>query len=272
MAALALLVPAVVAAAVVGLGRVAGAGRGGAWWAATAVGLAYFAGHVAIRRPPIPPVEVTDQLLWLALAAAGLALIEAAWPGRRLIRIVGRPLLAALTLWLVLGPAARAGELKRVAVVWLTASALAAWADLEVLAALDRGGEVFRALLVTAAGSAVAMVLSGSIVVGMLALALMSALAAARLAAWPGPLAGFLPPAAAVLTGLLLDGFVYASLHVPSALLLAAAPAASWLTRLGPLRKLGPRSAAVLQTVAVLIQVAVAVGLAFQASAADEYP
>jgi hypothetical protein len=278
MAVFAVALPAAVAAWVVALGRVLGRRRdpsgGGPWWAASAVGLAYLAGHVAVARPAVPPADVTDRIPWLALAATALALFEAFRSPGLPARAVGRSLLAVLTLWLVLGPVLAAGDLSREMAVTLAASAavaLLAWADLEALAAWAAGADVARALLITAAGAGPALLLSGSAVLGQLGAALAAALAAAWLATRGRPPAGAVPVAAALLTALVLEGHVYAALPGASALLLAAAPAGVWLTRLGPVRRLGPRAVAALGSAAVLVPVAVAVGLAVSSSPSTEY-
>lgn len=274
----AVVVAAVVAAGVVGLGRVLGARRGPGgslpWWTAAAVGLAYAAGHLGVARPRYPFAEVTDRLPLLALAAAALAAFEAARPRGFAVKAVGRVPLAGLTLWLILGPVVTAGEVEpemktRLAVS--AAAALAAWACVEALAARPVGPEVACALLVTAGGAAVALVLSHSLVLGQLAVALAAALAGARLAARGGWPAGYVPAALAVLTGLVLEGHVYASLPGAPALLLAAAPASAWLARLGPVRRRGAWAVASAATLAALVPVGVAVGLAVSASPGDGY-
>jgi hypothetical protein len=112
----------------------------------------------------------------------------------------------------------------------------------------------------------VAAVLSGSAVVGFLSLALASALGAAWLVAPRAPSGGSVTTAAAVLAALVLVGFEYASLPAASALLIAAAPAAAWLTRPGPVRRLNPWARGVIEAVAVLVPIGVAVAIAARES------
>jgi hypothetical protein len=273
-AILAVAAAAAVAAVVIGLGRLAGArreaGRGRPWWAASAVGLAYLAGHFVAARPAVPPADVTDRIPWLALAATALALAESAG---RWMRATGWTLLAALAVGLVLGPVIGAGDFSREVVVWLAASiavAVLSWADLAVLSARPDRSDLLRALLITCGGAAAALPLSGFGMGGPLSAALAAALAAAWLAARGEVPAGYAPVAATVLTALVLEGFVYAVLPAASAVLLAAAPAATWLTRLGPVRRLGPWASAAVGGAAVLVPVAVAVGLA--AAAVESSP
>ena len=164
MALIAAIVPAVVAAAVVGVGRAVG-GRGGAWLAASAVGLGYVAGHFGVARPAFPPVEVTDRIPWLALAASALAVFEAMRTPGTVARGMGRSVLAVLTLWLILGPVVAASGLSKSLVI-SGLVALAAWVNLEALAAKPGGHDVLRSLLITAAGAGIVLLVSGSAVPG----------------------------------------------------------------------------------------------------------
>ena len=77
--------------------------------------------------------------------------------------------------------------------------------------------------------------------------------------------------AVAVLTALVLEGYVYASLPLPSALLLAAAPGAAWLTRVSPSRRLGPWASAAIGVVVVFAPVCLAVGIAASLSPALDF-
>jgi hypothetical protein len=88
--------PAVVAAAAIGLRRVLGArersSQGDSTWSSLAIGLAYIAGQAAVARPAFPPVEVTDRIPWLALAATVLAVAETVWALAPWVRLFGRSL------------------------------------------------------------------------------------------------------------------------------------------------------------------------------------
>lgn len=313
----AVLLPAAVAAGLVGLGRWSGK----PWWTASAVGLAYSAGHWALARPTFPPSDVTDRLPFLALAAVALAVFERRVKSDRVIlrtrrdakeqanttlstkhyraaravcpnnprkrmdgrgeggsepvvegmrgpleRVVGRVLLASLTLGLVLAPVVGNGASSG----WLFAPAaivLAAWANVELPAARGDGSDAYRSLLVTAGGAGLVLLLSGSAVLGQLGVALTAALVAAGVASGMRTPLGFAPAGAAVLVGLVLTGFVYGSLPAPSAFLLAAAPATAWLSRIGPARRFGPWATAAL----VAVPVGAAVALAVSASPAFDY-
>ena len=121
---------ALVAAAAIGLGRALAAAewstRGDSLWAGPAIGLAYIAGQAAIARPSFPPVDVTDRIPWLALAAMLLAVAEAIWPFAARLRFLGRTLLLTLILGLMLGPVISAGDLTWTTIGWLAAAAVTA--------------------------------------------------------------------------------------------------------------------------------------------------
>ena len=259
----AVLLPAMVAAGVVGLARRFGRW----WWSASAVGLASSAAHLALARPAFPPSDVTDRVFFIALAAVALAVFEAA---RRLGspgRIAGRALLAALTLGLVLGPVI-GNEALTVRLVASAVVALAAWANVEALAARGDASAAFGALLVTAAGAGLVLLLSGSAVLGQLGVALSAALAGAWLSSGFRTPEGFAPAGSAVLVALLVIGFVYASLPGLSALGLAVAPAAAWVVEVCPARRWNPWARAALGAAALAIPIGVAVALAISASPA----
>ena len=258
---LAVAAGASVAAVLAGVARALG-GKPGGWVGASAVGSGYVAGHLVFAWPAIPPVDVTDRIPWLALAAVLVAVFEAGRTPRPWTRWVGRSVLAALVLGAMLGPVAGAPGMLR---VWLIPGlvALLAWADVEVLAARCALADVLRALLITAGGTTVALVFAGSAVLPFLCAVLTAALAGGWLVVVrDGPPRGWVTVALAVLTALVLDGSIYAFLPVPTALLLAAAPAMTWLTRLGPARRLGRWPALAFGTVSVLIPIAIAIAVA----------
>jgi hypothetical protein len=95
-------------------------------------------------------------------------------------------------------------------------------------------------------------------------------LAVSLLGSWGRPVGGGIVVASAVLTALVIEGFVYAFLPTSSALLLAGSPAMLWLTRLGPVARLGPKGRAAVASGLILIPIAVAVGLGLASSSVDE--
>ncbi len=269
----AVTVPAVVAAAAIGLGRVLWApersSQSETAWSAPAVGLAYIAAHAAIARPAFPPVDVTDRIPWLALAASVLAGAESVLALAPWIRLSGRSFLLTLSLGLMLGPVIRADNLSCPMLGWLTvtaALAFLAWLNLWALERLGSGTDAFRGLIVTASGTTLVLLLSGSVVLCLLGAALTVSLAVGRIAARARTPASGLIVGSTVLTALVLEGYTYASMPAWSALILAAAPAGTWITRTEPLRRKAGIRATVLGTLAVLVPVGLAVGWAAASS------
>lgn len=269
----AMALPALVAVATIGLGRALAAAkwstRGDSLWAGPAIGLAYTAGQAAIAMPSFPPLDVTDRIPWIALAAMLLALAEATWPFAPRLRLLGRALLLTLILGTMLGPVISAGDFTWTTIGWLSATAVTAvlaWLNLWVIEGASQGRDAYRSLMLTTGGAALVLLLSGSAALCLLGVVLTVSLAAARLAAWHrAPVSGLIT-GVAVLTALILEGYVYASMPLWSALLLAAAPAGTWITRAMPLREKAGITAAVLGTLAVLIPVGSAIGLAAASS------
>src|SRR5258707_6863226 len=80
---------ALVCGAVLIVARLIGGGGqgGGRWGVPIGLGVAYALGHAgavewlsAGELPPMPPLNATDWLPWLALAAMVLGLLETGWP------------------------------------------------------------------------------------------------------------------------------------------------------------------------------------------------
>ena len=239
--------PAVLAGVLLVLARLAGAGRGGggggngggAWGAALALGAADLAAHIALRgwRGWVPK----ESLDWIAVSVAAGLVVGVAGITRRgppAWRVVLRAALAFAAAWFVAGRVlARRGELSTVLaeMAVVAAAAAAGWSLLESRGDSRRAGDesAWRAwlpvlMLTTAAGSAaLAVGLSGSVVLGQLtgalAAALGGALVATRLKLAPPLLPGAAPVLALALLGLLLTACVHASLPPLAAALLALA-------------------------------------------------
>jgi hypothetical protein len=243
---------------------------------ALGIGAGFIAGALTLGwPPPFPPMDVADRTPWAALAAtvfAGLA-PRAAWA-----RWVGLTALAALVYVVTLGPILSDTSSTRAGLAWLVAVGLvvlASWASFAALGERLEGAAFMGPVLVMAAGISVVLIASHSIVLCWLGLALTSALAAPGVASWFWPLGrtvrGAVPIILVVLTALVLNGHVYADVPTSSALVLAAAPAAAWLARLGPVRRGAPWVAALVAVGATLVPIAVAVGLALAAAPSEAY-
>jgi hypothetical protein len=270
-----LLAPAAIAAAMVALARrLARAGWKAPWGVAAGLGLGYFVGHWGILgRPPFPGVDSKDWVAWLALLAALLGMLEAArspsvwltW-GLRAIFVAG---ILALVLrsnvenrWAVGEAAAWLGGLGVVV--------LASWWNLESQAERIPGpGWMFHLGLISAGWAAV-QVLSGGAAPGqldgVLASTALGALPVVGLR--PGPALSRGGPAVAttVIAGLGLTGYFYSEVPALSAILLALAPWAPWIDRIGPIRRRSPWTRAAVRGLAVLLAVGAAVLVAVTAS------
>jgi hypothetical protein len=243
---------------------------------AVGIGAGFIAGALALGwPPPFPPMDVADRTLWVALVGTVFAVLapRAAWA-----RWLGLAVLAALVYVAILGPILPDTSGTRAGLKWLVAVGLvvlASWANLAALGERLEGAALIGPLLVLAAGISVVLIASHSLVLCTLGLALTSALAAPGVASWFWPLGrtvrGAVPIVLAVLTALVLNGHIYADVPTSSALVLAAAPAAAWSARLGPVRRRAPWVAALAAVGATLVPVGVAVGLALAAAPAEAY-
>ena len=192
-----------------------------------AVAAGYAAGHLASRGLPRGiPNEAWQWLLPLALAGAGLAALEGPGPWRRWLPRT------ALVAGLLAVTLPREGLLRVAVSGLLTLALLASLDGLE-----DRLPPAFGlgVLAATSGAGAAALLFSGSVLQAELGGSLAAALGACLLLRrWrpPSP-AGRPLVAGTLLAGLLLNGVFYSDLPVPSALLLAGAPAAA-LSLKGP--------------------------------------
>jgi hypothetical protein len=225
-----LVVSAAVTAAVTLAGR-----RRGASSPALALATGYAVGHALIRgwgwRPGLP-LDAFDWLPYLALAAGAAGASASAWRLGPVWAWVGRVGLTGLSVERLLAPIGPA-SMAFAALVWL-----AAWWNLAALAE-RRGPRVAPPLLIVAAGAAVVLGLSGSLVLAALAFVVVASLASAwgvgrssrgAAAAWGRGAVGVVVVEVA---GLLTAGLVYSEVPPTCAALLALAPAAGWVDRPG---------------------------------------
>jgi hypothetical protein len=249
-------------------------GTGSHWGSALGLGASYAAFHWAAARPAFPPLDVTDRIAWLALAALILGVLESVRPGPAWTRWENRLLLAAVILWAMLGPVVAAAEDMRAEGMRLAALGglfLAAWTNLEGLASRTSARAIGPIFAAVAGGAAGLFVATGSIVLGELAAGLMAGLILVWIASWVAPglslSRGGVPVVVTVLGGLLLNGYFYSSTPAPSTIILVAAPLAAWAGLIGPAARLAAWQRATISLVAVLIVVAIAIGLAVAESA-----
>ncbi|MBX6314757.1 MAG: hypothetical protein IRY99_17850, partial [Isosphaeraceae bacterium] len=187
---LGVVLPALVAA-VVFLGAAWVERRGeapSAWGGALGLGAGYLLGHAAVqdwlasgRWPAWPPPDVVDWMPYLTLVATALGLLEAIRPGPAWTRWENRLLVTGLALGLLLGPMIRNFWTTRQAASWLIGlglGLLVLWGLLEGLAA-RLGPALTLPLLMVAVGTSIVLVLSQSLLLGRLGMALAAALAVA---------------------------------------------------------------------------------------------
>jgi hypothetical protein len=209
-------------------------------------------------------VDVTDRIVCIAGAATAVAVVEVVWPLLPLIRLTARAAVLALILGLILGPMTSAGDPPAITIGRLCATAALgalAWINLWALEERDRGTAAGHGLIITSGGASPVLLLSGSVILGLLGTVLTSALLAARLAGGDRSAAG-LVVGSAVLTALVLEGYVYASLSTFSALLLAAALAGAWISSSETRRRQRDPLVSILSTLATLLPLSVAIGCA----------
>ncbi|HSR52086.1 MAG TPA: hypothetical protein VLV83_14740 [Acidobacteriota bacterium] len=248
--------------------------------AALGLGLAFAVGHwIILAWPPLPPVDSTHWLAYLALAAALLGLVEGGPGLPAAVRWGLRLILAAGTVWLIGKPILQNsmdGAQAALALVGLTLGLLVLWTEIDQLAARTPGVSLPLALTVLATATSVALVLSYTASLGQLTGSLaagLGTLAAAALLFSKLKLdRGASGVASTLLGGLWISGYFYASLPLYSLLLLWLSPSALWLAEAGPLRDLNPWVKAALRALLIAIPAAAAAYLAHQANATpDDY-
>jgi hypothetical protein len=282
MALFVLVLPALVAGVVAGVGRLVATRTRIAAGAPASVALALGAAVLAARlgTAPLPrqfpPIDVTDWIPVIVLVAMLLGLCESLRPSPAWARWENRVLLALLVLRLILGPLPDVDWTTRANLTWLAGllvASLAAWANVDALAARRPTAPLGASLVITIASTALALLLSGTLVLAQIGAALAAALGAVYLVSWRLPAGSLAPGGTPVLvatcSALLIEGHVYAGLAPAAAVLLASAPFGAWLGSAGPARRLAPWQATLLGLVASLVPAGVAVGLVLAASPGD---
>jgi hypothetical protein len=248
----------------------------------------YFGAMLLGSWPRLSLAESRDRFLLLVLPSAIVAELFAAFSrvprwiawllravvagGAGLVLLHGSVYLEELS-----GPGSRLWTPEESA-QWLGALAavlLAGWGLLGRLMQVAPSRSVPLALAVTCAGSAVVIMLCGSLITGQLGVPLAGGLAGAAIASWllPAPPKGTAAVGVGVvgLFGLLAIGQFFAELPLLLAAILFAAPLLCWLTVLPFISRLRPWLRGGLTLVAVVIAVAIALFLA-QKQLAEESP
>jgi hypothetical protein len=269
------LLPAVLAAMLVsGVFAIAGRlWRASNWADAVALGAGYACGHlVTAGWPALPPGEATQWLPYFAIIVTIVGVLDTLLRPPGSIRTVVWFLCCAGILRLLLASKFQYGWSLLGGTVWVAVLA----AGMLVLTiffdrAAQRDASISVPLIVTivAGGTGLAVMFSGSLLLGQLAIVLAAASGAIVLVGFLLPNTvngrGIAPVASAVLTGLWLSGYYFAELPPATALLLAAAPIPALMLVLFD-ESGNPRRGLVLRATLVAVPVALAVFLAFTAS------
>ena len=241
--------------------------------AAIAIGAGYIAGHaLAAGWAPFPPHSATHWLFWFAVIGSIAAAADSIVRPKGTIRFVLWATICTIACRFILQPKFSYAWSAAEGWLWVVAFAV----GLVVLTCfLDRierrpfgPATLFSVTTVLGTGTCVALMLSGSLLLGQLACVL-TAIAATCFSliiagTTPVPPTGAVVPLSLVCSGLWLSGFFYAELPAASAVLLAVAPSLGLLPvgRKGQSRWLELAC----RTGLVALPVVVAVVLAFQAS------
>lgn len=276
------ILPAVIVALLVAAGvcavRLGWLGRGAtAVVVPCAAGLGYICGHLmATGWPGFPPVDTTNWLPCFALVAALLGVVHQRSSLPAWARLLVFALFSAGAMSLLLMPKLQREWTFGQALLWVGCLAIGMVALGVVCDRLCRYSPspiptpVFLLiLLISCGGTAVALMLSGSLLLGQLA----AILAAATFGSVILGLRhltlgkGVAPVVATLLFALLVSGYFFAELPAQSALLLAVAPALA-LARTG---KLPVLPAMAVRTGLVAAAVVIALIIAYLASPPLEY-
>jgi hypothetical protein len=255
------------------------------WWknanrcaGAVAIGAGYVAGHVlAAGWSPFPPRQATHWLFWFAVIGVIAAVADAVLRPNGTVRFVAWAFICTIACRFILRPKFSYGW--SAAEGWLRVFAIALGVVILTccLDFVERRpfGTVtlFSVTIVVCGGACVALILSGSLLLGQLA-CILSAIAATCFlliitVKAPFPPSGAAAPFSLLCAGLWLSGFFYAELPAASALLLALAPAMALL----PMGIATHSQSRVLayRIAFVVVPVAIAVVLALHASPPLDY-
>jgi hypothetical protein len=255
------------------------------WWksanrcaGAVAIGAGYVAGHVlAAGWSPFPPRHATHWLFWFAVIGVIAAVADALVRPKGTVRLVAWAIICTIACRLILQPKFSYAWSAAEGWLWVFAIALGIVVLTFCLDLVERRpfgtATLFSVTTVLCGGACVALILSGSLLLGQLA-GILSAMAATCflliIAVRPSfhP-SGAVAPLSLVYAGLWLSGFFYAELPAASALLLALAPAVALL----PVGKESRSQARVLayRIAFVAVPVAIAVMLALHKSPPIDY-
>ena len=204
--------------------------RANNWADAVALAIGYAGGHaVTAGWPAFPPSEATQWLPYFALATMFLAVLDVFLRPAGSLRALIWILCCAGLLRLLLKPKFQYGWSLPEGILWiagLAAGMLVLGSSLDAAVRRDSTSSSL-VLTIVACGTGATLMLSGSMLLGLLAMVLAAALGAILVVAFLFPKAvegrGAVPVTVALLASFWLSGYFYAELPPASALLLAAA-------------------------------------------------
>ena len=240
---------------------------------AIAVGAGYIAGHVlAAGWSPFPPRSATHWLFWFAVIGVIAAVADALVRPKRTVRLVIWAIVCTTACRFILQPKFSYAWSAAEGWLWVFAIALGVVVLTGCLDLVERrpfgAATLFSVTTILCAGACIALMLSGSLLLGQLTgvLIAIAATYCLLIIAMPAPFhpTGAATPLSLIYAGLWLSGFFYAELPAASAVLLAIAPAPALLPGGGKSQSRWLELAC--RTGFVAIPVVVAVVLAFHAS------
>jgi hypothetical protein len=255
------------------------------WWkgasrcaGAIAIGAGYVAGHVlAAGWAPFPRRHATHWLFWFAVIGVSAAVADALVRPTGRVRLIAWAIICTIASRLILQPKFNYAWSAAEGWLWVLAIALGVVVLTCCLDLIERKpfgmATLFSVTTVLGGGTCVALMLSGSLLLGQLACVLFAIAATCFLliiaVAAPFHPNGAAAPLSLVCAGLWLCGFFYAELPAASAVLLVLAPASALL----PVGEEGSSPWRVLacRIAIVAVPVALAVALAFHGSPPLDY-
>ncbi len=221
------------------------------------------------------PREFKERIVYVALGAAIVGALEAFERVPRALRPLVRAVVTlAIPWWLLQNFLARWEiGLAVLAVVGLGFGLLVSWSGLDALARRRSGPVLPLALLAVTSAQSVALLASGNATFALFAASLAGCLGASAVVALRAPALELTSGASAVIAVVhgchsIGGSFLTTDFPTVSAVSFGLAPLAAWLGEWGPVRRLGPLSAAAVAIGAALLTAAL--GLAFALANAPE--
>ena len=247
--------------------------KANSWTDAIAVGIGYAVGHaVTAGWPAFPPIEATQWLPYFGIAGTLLAVIDTLLRPPGVMRAVVWFLGCVGILSLLLASKFQYGWSLFAGVLWIAGLAtamLVLTSFLDRVARRDVSISLPLILTIVAGGTGLALMLSGSILLGQLALVLAGAFGAIVIVGMllPNAINGraIAPVSATLLCGLWLSGYFFSGLPPVSGFLLLVSPVPALMFVLFD-ESGNPRRGLLLRAILVAVPVALAVFLAFEAS------